>query len=96
MSRGRGFDSDYLRVHLRPIRISQESGGGGGGGGGGVVPAGWHVARYLGSARDGVLGSQHFLEGLRFRRRDVKFAHKPKLFISCESDDDKISMIVER
>jgi hypothetical protein len=48
VSRVLGFDSDYhLRVHLRPLHISQESGG--------VVQAGWHAARHLDSARGDVL-----------------------------------------
>ena len=43
VSRASDFDSDYyLRVHLRPLRRSQESVV--------VVPAGWHAARRLDSA----------------------------------------------
>jgi hypothetical protein len=41
------FDSDYLRVDLRPLRIARESEV--------VVPAGWHAARHLGSAPGNVL-----------------------------------------
>jgi hypothetical protein len=63
MSRVLAFESDNLRVHLHPPRIPQESEV--------VVPAGWYVARYLGSARDGMLGSRVFL-GIEISE-DVKF-----------------------
>ena len=50
MSRVLGFDSNYLQVHLRPLRISQESMV--------VAQVGWHAARRPDSAWGVVIWEQ--------------------------------------
>ena len=64
VSRELGFDTDYFQVHIRPVRISQESMA--------IMQASWHAAGHPDSAWGVVLCSfrnRLFLGRLRLRFR---------------------------